>query len=606
MPPRAHIVVAGEESAYLRVLAEKLGLSEFSVDLVVEEPSRPFRAPLPIPLRICESLYQRIHGFRLRRKEVRLCEEYWRDRLPEKPVVPVHHVPSLNGAPARTLLAGLTPDLMLTYGPRLLKRETFALPRLGTFNLHGGKLPDYRGTLTEFWTLRDRRFEDVGVSLHRVTEVLDGGEVYGFLPAPGKPTDDDVDARFRWQRRLLWVIADWLRAILDGTAQPRFSPTPSRPSLRTPHVFHRLPVDFRRSRARRRESPIPVEEEIALPPGKRAAVAISSDIDETSLPRFEFVHRAFQERLGWSDFADSLFFFQADHWHRREGQVSLFRGTSADEPHPGAHEAIRQALRRGGIETNHAWGDFNDVGGFHRSMAEGAVRWLEREGVRLPVFVEHGDAWNEQDLFRSGDLPSRPECYNLDLARRAGARYFWSDQITPFAPLGGRPPGLADAVTPSHLDRPARLRPAALILAWMHARTGSRLLLKAVHRLGWQYRPDHRLVWPHTFRDGSFGWLFQRSGRWERDDWRAIEMLLSPRALRRAVRDGGAIVVYTHLGKGEPPDSVWPVLESVARRNDIWLTSVHRLLDAAASMVTPEAPMFRGLHPRSHPPARVP
>jgi hypothetical protein len=165
--------------------------------------------------------------------------------------------------------------------------------------------------------------------------------------------------------------------------------------------------------------------------------------------------------------------------------------------------------------------------------------------------------------------------------------------------LGARPFETGESLTPISLDREARLRPLALFLAATWRRVRLEPLLRAVHRLGWQLLPDHRLVIPQRFRDGSFGWAFQRSGRWERDDWRAIELLLAPAAVDRAAREGAAIVVYTHLGKGAIPPRALELLRGLARRDDLWICSVRELLDAALSMISPDAPIFRGL-PANH------
>lgn len=61
--------------------------------------------------------------------------------------------------------------LRLVAGPRTLK-----LPRLGTFNVHLGKLPEYRGGLSSFWVLR-REDESAGASLHRALPEIDSGEI---------------------------------------------------------------------------------------------------------------------------------------------------------------------------------------------------------------------------------------------------------------------------------------------------------------------------------------------------------------------------------------------------------------------------------------------
>jgi peptidoglycan/xylan/chitin deacetylase (PgdA/CDA1 family) len=68
------------------------------------------------------------------------------------------------------------PDLGLSLAAPILKEALFALPRLGTLNLHKGKVPDYRGMPPAFWELwNDER--RVGCTVHRVEAKLDAGPI---------------------------------------------------------------------------------------------------------------------------------------------------------------------------------------------------------------------------------------------------------------------------------------------------------------------------------------------------------------------------------------------------------------------------------------------
>ena len=50
------------------------------------------------------------------------------------------------------------------------------IPKKGIYNLHLGKLPEYRGGLSSFWVLRDGD-KTAGVSLHEVISKLDAGKI---------------------------------------------------------------------------------------------------------------------------------------------------------------------------------------------------------------------------------------------------------------------------------------------------------------------------------------------------------------------------------------------------------------------------------------------
>lgn len=66
------------------------------------------------------------------------------------------------------------PDLGLSLAAPILKRALFALPRLGTINLHKGRLPDFRGMPPAFWEMWTDQ-DGVGCSVHVVDDKLDTG-----------------------------------------------------------------------------------------------------------------------------------------------------------------------------------------------------------------------------------------------------------------------------------------------------------------------------------------------------------------------------------------------------------------------------------------------
>jgi methionyl-tRNA formyltransferase len=57
------------------------------------------------------------------------------------------------------------------------------------FNLHHGKVPEYRGGPPVFWEVHDGR-DDVGYTLHKIDEGIDTGDVIlsGRVPIEYRPT----------------------------------------------------------------------------------------------------------------------------------------------------------------------------------------------------------------------------------------------------------------------------------------------------------------------------------------------------------------------------------------------------------------------------------
>ena len=109
--------------------------------------------------------------------------------------------------------------VMAGYSP-ILKREILALPPLGSINLHGGKLPDYRGGSPINWQIINGEKEG-GCVIHCVNESIDTGDilVQEFYPIGSDETAGEVIERTLeiFPRLLIGAIAD----IENGTARPR-------------------------------------------------------------------------------------------------------------------------------------------------------------------------------------------------------------------------------------------------------------------------------------------------------------------------------------------------------------------------------------------------
>lgn len=86
------------------------------------------------------------------------------------------HVDDIHTDASLHLVAEFSPDLGLSLAAPILKPALFKLARMGTINLHKGKLPDFRGMPPAFWELWTDQ-PSVGCSVHWVDERLDQGAV---------------------------------------------------------------------------------------------------------------------------------------------------------------------------------------------------------------------------------------------------------------------------------------------------------------------------------------------------------------------------------------------------------------------------------------------
>ena len=74
-------------------------------------------------------------------------------------------------------VSALRPDLLLVAGcPQILRPAILDVPRLGALNVHPSLLPHYRGKEPLFWTIL-RGETRSGITIHRVTEEVDGGPI---------------------------------------------------------------------------------------------------------------------------------------------------------------------------------------------------------------------------------------------------------------------------------------------------------------------------------------------------------------------------------------------------------------------------------------------
>lgn len=188
-------------------------------------------APYPRPrVRVRLRRAYRTHGFigllRLALRKVRLVRS---SRTKDSRAYPIHHVSDFHGSDCLTLMRDLRPDLAIIDGTYILEPRLFEIPRLGSINLHCGKVPEYRGAPPVFWELYDG-VEQVGVTVHRVTAGVDQGPVLleASFPIEIAPDEDPVAyASSYWRdvlrpsgvRMLVYAAKGIARGTLHGTAQ---------------------------------------------------------------------------------------------------------------------------------------------------------------------------------------------------------------------------------------------------------------------------------------------------------------------------------------------------------------------------------------------------
>ena len=151
-------------------------------------------------------------------------------RLPEEGPGPLHpairhaHFRDFHDAECLETLRQWQPDLGVVAGTYILKPEVFAAPRLGSINLHSGKVPEYRGAAPAFWELYHGE-PLVGITIHRVHAAVDAGEVLmqELFPLETAPAGDPMVYVETYRRNVLRpngirMLVDTVARIAAGTA----------------------------------------------------------------------------------------------------------------------------------------------------------------------------------------------------------------------------------------------------------------------------------------------------------------------------------------------------------------------------------------------------
>lgn len=122
-------------------------------------------------------------------------------------------------------VAAFAPDWILLAGAPVLKPSLYELAREGALNRHLGLLPAYRGSDCPIWALAADAPDDVGFSIHFVTERVDAGDVVLRRRVP-MPPGATLDAYLQLvQRQASEAFLDVLDAIIRGQPLPRAAQT---------------------------------------------------------------------------------------------------------------------------------------------------------------------------------------------------------------------------------------------------------------------------------------------------------------------------------------------------------------------------------------------
>lgn len=135
----------------------------------------------------------------------------------------VRAIPNVNDTAFVADLAGARPELLVVAGyPTIFRRPLLDVAARGALNLHGGRLPEYRGGSPLNWQMINGE-ATAAISVVRMDEGIDTGEVVAEAEIPIGELDTIADLHRRanalWPELLLGAIAKLEKGTLKGRAQ---------------------------------------------------------------------------------------------------------------------------------------------------------------------------------------------------------------------------------------------------------------------------------------------------------------------------------------------------------------------------------------------------
>ena len=117
-------------------------------------------------------------------------------------------------------LQDLKPDLIVVVAFRILPREVYTIPRLGSFNLHASLLPKYRGASPINWAIINGDME-TGLTTFFLQEKVDTGNTLLQARVPITGDDDAGTVHDKLAEVGAEIVLHTVRLIEQGKAIPR-------------------------------------------------------------------------------------------------------------------------------------------------------------------------------------------------------------------------------------------------------------------------------------------------------------------------------------------------------------------------------------------------
>lgn len=116
-------------------------------------------------------------------------------------------------------MEALKPDLGIVIAFRMLPEVIWAMPRLGTFNLHASLLPEYRGAAPINWAIINGE-KETGVTTFLLNHEIDKGAIIGQLREEIMPEDTIGTLYDRLMNKGVGLVLETVEKLAAGDIKP--------------------------------------------------------------------------------------------------------------------------------------------------------------------------------------------------------------------------------------------------------------------------------------------------------------------------------------------------------------------------------------------------
>ena len=113
----------------------------------------------------------------------------------------------LNTPKVKKIIKQFNPDKCLIFGTQLIKKPLFSILPEFTLNIHLGLSPYYRGSATLFWPFYFLQPDYAGVTIHKITNKIDSGDILHQVTLKAKPNDGIHDVSCKLIKKTCSIIS---------------------------------------------------------------------------------------------------------------------------------------------------------------------------------------------------------------------------------------------------------------------------------------------------------------------------------------------------------------------------------------------------------------